>query len=257
MKKSPVFVIVVLLSIFITSCSLLEETVFNKDGSINYSFTLDSSSLMGMMPDSVSNGKDSPRFLRDTVISFADIIEELKDSIAALPPAEQEKFEAMKPFNIKSHFDQEKKEFFLQMFGKFDNVSALNKAISNLETVRKNLSKEKDKKLSLSPTESGYESLTHSLSKAQIKWDGKFLKKTIVPANYDSPEIDKDSLQTDIWLFSGGFKSVYKFPKKVKSVSGSTALLSQDGKTVIVNYDLQEYLTYPEKANIEIELEDE
>jgi len=57
-------------------------------------------------------------------------------------------------------------------------------------------------------------------------------------------------------LFNEPFKSVYKFPKKVKSVSDSTAMLSQDGKTVTVSYDLEEYLASPEKASIKIELED-
>jgi len=57
-------------------------------------------------------------------------------------------------------------------------------------------------------------------------------------------------------LFNEPFKSVYKFPKKVKSVSDSTAMLSQDRKTVTVSYDWEEYLASPEKASIKIELED-
>jgi len=252
MKKIVKFTLITLLSVFVLSCSISEETVFNQDGSIDYSCMVDGSRLMKMMPDTAFQKKDMEKSV-DTVFSFADFIEKHKDSIAQLPPAEQEKLEKIKPLSMRSHIDTDKKELFFQIFGKFADANTLNYAFDNSQTMQENI-----------PSNDGFANkagnLINSLGKNRIniEWDGKIFRKTVTAKKNDSDSLksNNDSLKMAMnILFNGQFKSTYKFPKKVKSVSDSTALLSRDKKTVTVSYDLEEYLASPERANIKIELE--
>ena len=66
-----------------------------------------------------------------------------------------------------------------------------------------------------------------------------------------------DSLGQGVMMFANSkYKLNYHFPRKVKSVSNDKALFSADGKTVILEFELMEYIADPEIMNLEIVLED-
>ncbi len=238
MKTISKLLTFIFISIFILSCSISEEITFNTNGSINYSFLMDGSSFMKMAPDSVSQDQKK---VRDSVITFSTFLEEKKDSIAKLPKETQKQLEALKPFIIKMHEDQNKKEFYVQLNGDFTNSSSLNSALAALNSFD---SKDKN---------------TNKLEKMEFlvptvfEWNGnKLTKKSSVS---EAMKTDS-SAQSILTMFSGGkFKAKYNFPKKVKKVSNPSALISQDGKSVIIEYDAADYLTSPEKTNLEVELE--
>ena len=235
MKTFSTILVLTFMSIFIISCSISEEITFNANGGIKYSYLFDGSSFMKMAPDTLTKDKK----IRDSIISFSSLLEEKKDSISKLPLAEQEKLAKLKPFKIIMHQDDTKKEFSVQLTGDFKNSSDLNAALTTLSNFDKN--------------NTGSTEKTGLLVNSYYDWNGKELKKTsTVP---EAVKVDS-SAQSMIAMFSGGkFKVKYNFPKKVKKVSDASALISQDGKTVLVEYDATEYLSTPEKTNIKIELE--
>ncbi|MDR1876608.1 MAG: hypothetical protein LBQ84_03195 [Flavobacteriaceae bacterium] len=243
-----------LFSLFIIGCSISEEITFNANGSINYSYLIDGSNFMeeiesemGMASRKKTSAQDKK--VRDTVIYLSRLYEEMKDSISTLSPEEvrenltaleeiQEKLTALKPFILKVH-DDGKKEYFVQLLGDFPNSTSLNSALSALSE-----SSYRD-----SSTE-----ILEFLANTPYGWDGKELRKTFVfPENIKSDS----SAQSWLLMFKGGkYRAKYHFPKKVKKVSDSSAVISQDGKSVTIEYDASEYLTSSEKNNFIIELED-
>ncbi|MDR1876609.1 MAG: hypothetical protein LBQ84_03200 [Flavobacteriaceae bacterium] len=229
-----------LFSLFIIGCSISEEITFNADGSINYSYLIDGSNFMEMASDQDKKNHDDKEN-HDTIMSLVGFFEERKDSISMLSPEFQEKLTALKPFILKVH-DDGKKEFFVQLLGDFPNSTSLNSALSASSAL----------------SESGYRydftEMLEFLENTSYDWNGKELKKTfVIPEN-----IKNDSaVQERLLMFTGGkYRVKYHFPKKVKKVSDPSAMLSQDGKSVIVEYDISKYLTSSEKNNLIIELED-
>ncbi|MDR1876611.1 MAG: hypothetical protein LBQ84_03210 [Flavobacteriaceae bacterium] len=224
-----------LFSLFIIGCSISEEITFNANGSINYSYLIDASNLTEMASD-----KDKKNY--DTIVSLAGFLEEGKDSISMLSPEFQKKLTDFKRCSLKIHNDVDKKEYFVQILGDFPNSTSLNTVLSEL---------------SRSSPRDSFTEILELLASTSYDWNGKELRKTsVVPENPENIKNDS-SAEDPLYLFAGGkFRAKYHFPKKVKKVSDPSAVISQDGKSVIIEYDASEYLTSSEKNNFIIELED-
>lgn len=64
-------------TVLLISCSISEEITFNEEGSLNYSYVIDASEFMKIMPDSMDKN-----MFKDTLISFKDLLTQKKDSIS-------------------------------------------------------------------------------------------------------------------------------------------------------------------------------
>ncbi|MDR2123312.1 MAG: hypothetical protein LBP34_09355 [Flavobacteriaceae bacterium] len=229
----------ILFSLFIVGCSITEEITFNANGSVHYSCLMDGSAIMGILPDSISQDDKTPK---DTLITFYDALKLREDSISRLPEEDQKKLKALKLLNIKVHHDKEKKEYLLQMLGDFTDTNSLNLTLSAL---------------GMEHLEGGKIKKPVFLSNMVYDWNGKELIKTsVVPKSMEEDSLSEDSLSSAHMFEIVKFQTKYNFPRKIKKVSDPSALISQDGKSVIVEYDVSEYAKHPEKNNLKVELED-
>jgi hypothetical protein len=76
------------------------------------------------------------------------------------------------------------------------------------------------------------------------------LKKEIIET-----EVDSMKQMMNMFYESSTYTLKYHFPKKVKKVSNSTALYSEDRKTITIEFPLSDYMKEPEKLNFEVEFE--
>jgi hypothetical protein len=233
MKSISKFLILCYFAVLLISCSISEEITFNEEGSLKYSYLIDASEFVKIMPDSMN--KD---LLKDTLISFKDLLNQKKDSISKLPPESQKKLEALKPLFIKMRQDQKKGEFYVLIYGNFINSTSLNSALFALNSIdnSKNNSSE------------NMEFLTYTT----YNWNGKeFNKKSV-----KSESLKNDSVaQSILPFFTGGkFKTQYNFPKEIKKVNNSSAKISQDRKSLSIEYDATDYLITPQKTDLKVVL---
>ncbi|MDR2123313.1 MAG: hypothetical protein LBP34_09360 [Flavobacteriaceae bacterium] len=234
MKITAQILTFILFSLFIVGCSITEEITFNANGSIRYSYLIDGSAFMEILPDSTDqNNKGS----KDTLVLLSDLFKQQRDSFSKLPKEDQEIIKTLNPLIIKVHKDEEKKEWISQILGDFKNVDSLNMALSVLND--------------MGHSEGSMTKTMGFLTNTTYGWNGKeFIKTSVI-----SKSMKEDS--SSLYMYEGGkFHTKYNFPKKIKKVSDPSALISQDGKSVIVEYDAQEYLRHPEKTNLKVELED-
>ena len=96
----------------LTSCTFTENIYINDDGSGKFSFDMDASAIMAMIPnDSLKSDKTSSEKDIDSVFTFSEILESKKDSISKLPKEQQEKLKKMENFSMKMKMNEAKKEF--------------------------------------------------------------------------------------------------------------------------------------------------
>lgn len=219
--------------VLLISCSIREEITFNPEGNLTYSYLIDAGEFMKIMPDSLNKG-----IYKDTLISFKNLLTQKKDSIAKLSPENQKKLEALKPLFIKVHQDEKKGEFYVLIYGDFTNSASLNSALAALNSIDN--SKNNPSK--------NMEFLTNST----FHWKGNVFSKKSVK----SESLKNDSVaQSILPLFTGGtFKTIYTFPKEIKKVNNSSAVISQDKKSLSMVFDASEYLAAPQKTDLKVEL---
>jgi len=227
------------------SCSIYEEVYFNEDMSVKYQMKFDASEMMGMLSASSlpSYGKSLPN---DSVISFAEILAEHKDSVQNLSAEEQQVLKDLMPLNLRINSDTVANTFFISLFGDFANTESLNKTF-------KTLAEHKDKAAGAGPSTRAIDQLDNS---SRYFWDGKTMKREIDPdmLNKSKENTEQDKGLMD--MFTGGKMIVkYHFPKRVTNVNNPNALYSQDGKTVVIEYPATDFVNSAEKINVEITTE--
>lgn len=251
MKKIIPFFIFAVFIFAVTSCSVYEDVYFKKDGTVSYSLEFDASALMTMLPVS---GSASP-IPNDTVISLTQILEEKKDSLQFLREEELAIIENVKPLQMRITNDTIQKTLFFNISGDFENAEALNRAFNTLNEISAKSKTEKNVGENLI---SG--NVPDTDFNSNYAWDGKIMKRIVVrekPVVDDvSEERSREEEQMKM-LFSNGKMFVrYHFPERVKKVSNTDALFSQDGKTVVLEYPSATYLNpTAKKLDIEIEIE--
>jgi hypothetical protein len=243
MKK----ILVLLFSIAtLASCTFTEEITINPDGSGKYNLDMDGSSLMAMMPnDSTGNQKSV-----DSVFSFKEIFAAKKDSIAKLSKEEQESLKKLEDFNMRMKMDYLNKQFLFSMNTNFKNVAELKDAMSNMNELQK-MNKNKAEANPLGSAGS----FANNNSVLQYSYNGKkFTRKAIIDKNAVK-NVKKDSLDDSYKMIYASSKYIvkYHFPKPVKKVSNTTALFSEDRKTITIEYPFDEYMDNPDKLNFEVD----
>ncbi|HCO66940.1 MAG TPA: hypothetical protein DIT04_04165 [Dysgonomonas sp.] len=251
MKKIIPFFIFAVFIFAVTSCSVYEDVYFKKDGTVSYSLEFDASALMTMLPVS---GSASP-IPNDTVISLTQILEEKKDSLQFLREEELAIIENVKPLQMRITNDTIQKTLFFNISGDFENAEALNRAFNTLNEISAKSKTEKNVGENLI---SG--NVPDTDFNSNYAWDGRIMKRIVVREKPVVDDVSEESSREEEqmkMLFSNGKMFVrYHFPERVKKVSNTDALFSQDGKTVVLEYPSATYLNpTAEKLNIEIEIE--
>lgn len=240
-------ILLVLLSVVLSSCTFTENIYINDDGSGKFSFEMDGSSFMSMMPqDSLKSEK-----VIDSSFSFKQLFDEKRDSISKLPLLQQEKLKKLERFNIRTVMNPEKKEFLFSMTTDFIKISDLGDAMSVVNEVQQaSKSQVKNSALPEDVFRSNNSELKYSYDGKKFSRKATLLKKEIIET-----EVDSMKQMMNMFYESSTYTLKYHFPKKVKKVSNSTALYSEDRKTITIEFPLSDYMKEPEKLNFEVEFE--
>jgi len=254
MKHLLSYSLIGIIIFFTASCSVYEELYFKEDGQVNYQLTFDSKELMKSLPgDSATD-----MTVKDSILSIADIIHANSHVKKTLYPQEKEDLNNISAFVIKKHEDPVKKEYTFTIQGEFADTEALNKALYSLNRLIGYAQDDADSSLSM-----GKSKLMDQLSNIpQYKWDGISMERYTVASEKIKPEEDNEEDEIGkimgvtnpftSFLMGGKMMTKYHFPTKVDIIDNPEAMLSQDGKTVIVNYQATIFAESPEEANINI-----
>ena len=232
---------------FMSSCSITQEIIMAEDGRVSYATIVDASQLasMGTLPKE----EDLPL---DTVMSFREIVSEKKD-IEEMPEEERQYFNDFADMSVSVHNDPEKKELFIKIFGDFEDIAALNRALRAMYMMEI-----KNKKSSSSGKMTEIDDLLARYS--DYKWDGKtfsVISQFDENAEADRKNNEEDEVSKSLNMFMGGkMRTKYTFPRKIVNVNHPDALFSDDRKTVTIEYPAEEYISQPRITDIVIELED-
>lgn len=256
MKKVLIFLSIAVLCGILGSCSLYEDIYFKEDGTVAYSMKYDASAMMAMMPtggDKIYK-KDIPT---DSLISIAEMVEMHKDSLDSLSDEERELLDGILPLRLLVNNDTVSKTLFTSLLGDFDNVEALNKAFVSLNRISAKVKSEKEGAQEITKSNPAVSGMNYS---SRYSWDGKSMRRTIEKCSLEDRDEEVEDTKENkelMMLFSSGKMLVkYHFPRKVKSINNPDAMLSQDGKTVIVEYPSSMYIeSSSDELAIEIELE--
>lgn len=276
-----------LLVFLLVSCNVQERIVFNDDMGGRYENSFDLSQMLAIT-NSMGGSRSSDekeRTKMDTVIVFADLIRENKDSIAALPVEERAKMEMLKDFTMKMKMDEDTGEFYMNIYKDFKNFSEIERVSYEIDQVfdqAKNEAQQGQQAgpggdlMSLDKVVYTFENNTFrrtdpkSLSE-HLKDDGILKEETRIDLEQlkQNLETDEDDNQEDDMLkgMMGQFAEElsnstmtleYVFPRKVVSVSPEGAVISEDGKTVTFDVSWKELLEENNKVleNFEVVLEE-
>lgn len=275
-----------LLVFLLISCSVQERIVFNENMGGRYETSFDLSAMMTManeMGGSASD-PDKKKTKIDTVIVFADLIREYKDSISGLPAEDRAKIEMLKDFTMAMKMDQANGEFKMDISKEFKTFSELERVAYEVDEVFDQAKSEAQKEqptpggdmMSLDKVIYTFENNTfrrtdpkslsehlqdEGLLKEETKLDLEALKNNLEADEEESQEeamLKGMMSQFTTELENSTMKLEYVFPRKVVSVSPEGAVISEDGKTVTFVVPWSELMEEKTKIleNFEVVLED-
>lgn len=258
MKKNVIYIISVIICFitFSTSCSIYEELYFAEDGQVKYQLIFDGKELMKSTPN--PNDSTIDMTVKDSIISIADIINANKDIKKTLYPQEKEDLNNISAFVVRKYENPVKKEYTFSISGEFANAETLNKALFSLNRLVGSVQNSSESSLNMQ----GTKLMDQSTNVSQYKWDGTTMNRYTVEAETmqandknEEDEIGKIMRVTNpftSFLMGGKMTIKYHFPVKVDKIDNKEAMLSQDGKSVIANYQATTFTESPEDANINI-----
>ncbi|GLU43756.1 hypothetical protein [Allomuricauda sp. NBRC 101325] len=231
--------------ILAAACNFTEEIHFQDDGSGKLSIQLDGSEMMTMAGDEMTK---SGEVAVDSILSFKDLLEEKKDSIAQLPADEQAKLKKLESFNMRMVMDPEKQLMLFDLFSEFKNVSEMNDAFNTFQeasTMGPNANPQQaPMKSPEQATKVNYSFANNTFTRTAEIIDQALLQQQI------------DSLQgAEMFLSGSTYTLKYHFPKRVKSTNVEEATFSADGKTMIYEVGFMEMMKNPSLLDIEVKLE--
>ncbi|GGG19535.1 hypothetical protein GCM10011344_20290 [Dokdonia pacifica] len=269
------------------SCNVQERIVFNEDMGGRYETSFDLSKMMATMNEmgAGASNPDKKKTKMDTIVVFADMFKEHKDSIANLSAEEQAKLEMLKDFTMKMKMDEETGEFKMNIYKDFKDFSGLERVAYEMDNVLDQAKSESqqgqqagpgDDLMSLDKVIYTFENNTFrrtdpkSLSehledegilKEETRISLEELKNNLAVDGDDSEEnamIKGMMGQFAEELENSMMKLEYVFPRKVVSVSPEGATISKDGKTVTFEVPWSDLLEEKAKVleNFEVVLEE-
>lgn len=242
-------ILVALLLNFMISCEIVQETEFNRNGSGTYSLGFDMSEMMKM---GMNSNKPGVKKQMDTVIDFSQFLEDEKDSIAKLSREERKKLEVLKDFSLSVVMDSISNRYEFKIDYSFKNIKDLqlfgdklkDQNLEDLEFLNKKSgnSKQSDKMLDLNK---GYITVFN-----KRHFSTKISEEAILESEKSrDTTLTEDSPMANLIRF----KSVYKFPYKIKSVDNVNAKISSDFKSVEIYGNAYDMNSNPHYYDLEID----
>ena len=228
----------------LTSCNFTEEIYLSENGSGSISLNFDGSELMSMAGDSLATEEKA----MDSVIYFADLLREKKDSIATLPAKEQERLRMLEPYRMHMKSDPAAREMFFNLSRDFKNIGEVEDAFSAFQSTGVLDSKDS--------TQADTPGFGESTSVSYRFESGTFSRRSVITDSVLHQQ-RLDSLDNgNMFLAGSTYTLKIHFPRRVRSASSEEATLSVDGKTLIREVEFVEYLRNPAILDLEVKLED-
>lgn len=254
----------------------------NEDGSGKFNYEMDASPLMemggagfGATDDSKSkrkkrkgNAEAQEKKLIDSTFMFKDVFADKQDSIAKLSPEEQERFRKMENFGIRILMNEDAKQMSYSLFSNFKSIEELKDMTSPVKTLKESgiapnkgmTDAAKEEAQEKSSTSYFYDGKTFRkiVSELDLKEVAEQIKEedtTSTAAESENQEMAQVEEAMKELLGKSSYRVVYNFAKPVKKVSVPNAVLSEDKKTVTIDYLFEDYMKNPKSLDIEIEFE--
>lgn len=282
MKLYKLSFVVVLLTFF-QSCMITESLLINDNGSGKFSYDIDASPLMDMADNAFSGeGKKKPSKrkskkaserqskIMDSTFTFKELFADKKDSIAALPAEEQERIKKLENFSIRMVVNEEAKQMSYSLFSEFKTIEELKNMTSPVSVIKSagvapaavNATMTQKEAQENTITSYDYDGKTFKRVVAELDSSQKSTGQTIeAESKLSEEDLEAQKVAEGLTeamkelMGKSSYKVVYTFEKKVKSISVPNAVLSEDRKTVTVNYLFEDYMKKPKSLDLEITFE--
>ncbi|MEM8764701.1 MAG: hypothetical protein AAGD88_12860 [Bacteroidota bacterium] len=231
----------------VLSCNFTEEMTLNEDGSGRMSINFDGSELMQMAGDEFKNSNEKPV---DSIISFKELMEEKKDSIAQLSPEEQAEIKKLEPFSLHMIMNPDSKEMKFDLFSEFKDVADVNDAFNAFQSASAFNSPGSSEQKAKMKTPKPATKVNYSFKGSTFSRSSEIIDQALFQQGLDSLQ------GADMFLSGSTYTLKYHFPKRVKSVSAEDATFSADGKTMIYEVKFMDLMKDPSILDLEVELED-
>lgn len=245
MKKAQILALF-LATAFTLSCNFTEEIFLEDDGSGKLSINFDGSELMEMAGEEMMKSNEKAI---DSLISFKDMLEEKKDSIASLSPEDQAKLKRLEPFKMHMVMNPEEKLMKFDLFSEFKNVNEVNDAFNAFQgasALGPNGGEGKPSPMSMQDPTS---EVKYAFSKNTFSRKAKILDEELFKKGLDS------LAGAEMFLSGSTYTLKYHFPRKVKSTNIEGATFSADGKTLFYEVGFMDLMKDPSSLDLEVELE--
>ena len=254
MKK---ILILLLFVISISGCEIREEYTFRENGSGVYEMVLDFSDFMKM-----KEAEDSTLFEQklDTVIDFAVLLEEKRDSIAQLPKDEQMRLQSLKPLKFIMSVNDTTKQMLMNLRYDFMDIKELEKFAETVDKADiKHLNNltgsdgygQNKPSDSIKPSDSG---LFEIASSFKTKFSSKKFSRIITEEARQNALKTNDTTMTSDDPFADmiRFRQVFNFPYRVRAVNNEKAKILSNFKGVELEVNMYELNTNPDVFNLEV-----
>ena len=246
MKKIQILT-VALVAVFTYSCNFTEEIHLQEDGSGMLSINFDGSELMEMAGDKMTKENEKPI---DSIISFKDLLEVKKDSIAQLSAEAQAKLKKLEPFNMHMVMNPTEKVMKFDLFSEFADVNEVNDAFNAFREASLMGPNSQPEQPTPMPMSEQSTEVTYAFDNNTFSRTAKIIDPELLQQNIDSLQ------GTEMFLSGSTYTLKYHFPRKVKSTTAEAATFSADGKTLIYEVSFLEMMKDPKLLDIEVELEE-
>ena len=244
---------------FVSTClfgclSSEEDLIINSDGSGTYKTAVDLSGLFDMMQMMASMDTSENSELKkisdkniDSVISFKSFI----DTVSSLTKEEKKLFEKA---TVRIKMNQEEKNFKLTMTYPFNRMDDLQKLIELQQSDKvPNPLKQSMGDEMAATGDNGLPSIDKIMNLT--------FKKGLIERKIDQEKLDnlknneqfKEAGQVEEMLETITFSSTFHLPKAAKNTRGEKLKLSDDKKTVTMNYNLLDLIKTPASLEFKVE----
>jgi hypothetical protein len=242
--KSRIFFFLIIANLA-TSCQVTETIHFNADGSgtIEVLNLRNENSYMQLVNEEYSKED----FFKDTTYVFSDYFKKYEETFSRTPKDDQNvylKYSEVKVHIKKSSYEKEFRTTISQNFNKATDIVDLYKAEEYADDIRKNYA--------LSAEEHYY--------KVSYDFVGNRFNRTVKIT--DSIQLKKqfDQIEKYKTHYKGNklvqtYELNYHFPRKIQSVSNPKAQISDDRKSLSLQFLITDCLQNPQITNIEVILE--
>lgn len=270
---NKLFAVLILLSLM--SCMVTEEIVFNDDYSGKISYNIDMSKTLEAMGDKFGKNEDSNERNKsegvsnnkkiDSVFTFKELLADKKDSIAKLPYEEQEKIKRMEKFTFHMVMDEENKIFTYDMYSNFKSPEELQYLVSPVNTLSAMNSKAKG--MGDLPSNDGVTKYTMKDNifekNVQLQTKEQIEEEFVDELNDSETDLNEEEVEKFATDMTKSMEAIFQmseytmkvtFPKKIKNVSVEDSEISDDKKSILIKYPLDNYMKSLD-MNFKVELE--